>query len=79
LRSPTEIKDAGLSTDAMLARLRQEGADIVESLKVLREVEGISLGQAKIIVDESAAWADRRSANEQLRDVAEKALDENGR
>jgi hypothetical protein len=68
------VRSSGGSIEDALAELRQAGADIVDSVKALREVEGIRLGAAKVIIDESATWADARAANEWLRDLAEEAL-----
>ena len=39
---------------AAMAVLRQQGASVIELVKVVREVKGISLAEAKRIVDESA-------------------------
>lgn len=67
----------GCSLEEVLASLRSAGATMVDSLKVVREVEGVRLGRAKEIVDSSATWADMRESNERLRSVAEQALTEN--
>jgi ribosomal protein L7/L12 len=67
----------GCSLEEVLASLRSAGATIIDSLKVVREVEGVRLGRAKEIVDSSATWADMRESNEKLRSVAEQALEEN--
>ncbi len=54
--------------DAVLARLRADGFSPVESIKVTRAVLDVSLGEAKRIVHESAAWADARASFEELQD-----------
>ena len=54
--------------------MREAGADQMQSLKVIREVDRVSLGQAKVAVDESSVWSDMRATNERLRDIAEKAI-----
>lgn len=71
------MRREGRSIEEVLASLRSAGATIVDCLKVVREVEGVRLGRAKEIVDSSATWADVRTSNEELRSVAEQALDEN--
>lgn len=63
--------------EEVLASLRSAGGTMVDSLKIVREVEGVRLGRAKEIVDSSATWADMRESNERLRSVAEQALEEN--
>ncbi|MDY7096367.1 MAG: hypothetical protein SX243_25610 [Acidobacteriota bacterium] len=65
----------GCSLEEVLASLRSAGATMVDSLKVVREVEGVRLGQAKEIVDSSATWADMRESNERLRSLVVKALE----
>lgn len=50
------------------------GASAIDSVKAIREAEGIRLGQAKALVDESATWADIRPTSEWLRDLAEESL-----
>ena len=62
--------------EEVLASLRSAGATMVESLKVVREVERVRLGRAKAIVDSSATWADMRESNERIRSLAVKALEE---
>ena len=59
--------------DAVLTQLRADGISPVESIKVTRAVLHVSLGEAKTIVHESPAWADRRADFEQLHDAAEAA------
>jgi ribosomal protein L7/L12 len=55
--------------------LRDSGATIIESLKVVREIEQVNLGQAKLIVDQSATWRDAYAANRALRDEIVRAID----
>jgi len=66
----------GCSMEDVLSSLRSAGATMVDSLKVVREVEGIRLGRAKELVDSSATWADMHESNERLRSVAQQALEE---
>jgi hypothetical protein len=61
--------------DAMLQALRAAGASQMDTVKILREIEGLTLGQAKLAVDESETWQDLQASNEQLRDIAEESLD----
>lgn len=68
------VRSSGGSIEDGLAELRAAGAHMGDSAKALREAEGIGLGQAKIILDESATWADLRPTNEWLRDLAEESI-----
>jgi hypothetical protein len=68
------VRSSGGSTEDGLAELRAAGADMGDSVKAVREAEGIGLGQAKIILDESATWADLRPTTEWLRDLAEESI-----
>ncbi len=66
----------GDSVEQMLASLRAQGTSIVDSLKVVRAVEGVRLGRAKKIIDNSKTWADARKSNDELRSIAVQALEE---
>jgi len=70
------LRASGMDVDDVLAELRSRGATVVESLKVVREVEHLTLGEAKIVVDESRAWADHRSSKDALRAEATGAFGE---
>lgn len=64
-----DLRADGLTVDETIARLKEEGASIVDCLKVVRVVEGIALGQAKLLVDASPAWSSHREGNRRLRAV----------
>ena len=69
------LRASGMELDGVLAVLRNRGASIVDSLKIVRDVEHVSLGQAKAVVDRSPVWADARQSNRELRDALLEALD----
>jgi ribosomal protein L7/L12 len=69
------MRSIGADTDDVLAFLREKGCYKLQSIKVLREVEGISLGEAKERVHLSRTWADTREADDKLHEVAERALE----
>ena len=46
----------GYSLEPTLAALREQGASLIESIKVVREVTGMSLAEAKKAVTDSHAW-----------------------
>jgi ribosomal protein L7/L12 len=47
-----------------IAHLRAAGFDVVDSIKAVRSILGVSLGEAKTVVHNSATWADAKKANE---------------
>lgn len=59
--------------DAVLSQLRADGFSPVESIKVTRAALHVSLGQAKVIVHQSLAWADLHSSFEALHETVEAA------
>jgi hypothetical protein len=50
--------------DTVLEQLREEGFSQAQSIKATVERLGVPLADAKRIVHLSAAWGDRRSAND---------------
>ena len=61
-----ELLDRGVSLDAALAAVRRRGASPIESIKAVREVRAVSLGEAKELVAGSPAWDDYREAHDRL-------------
>ncbi len=61
-----EEERRGGTTDDVLARLRHAGASPVASMKVLCDLRGIGVGEAKQIVWASPVWIDLRPAQQQL-------------
>ena len=67
-----EVEGGGGTTDEVFDSLRQAGASPLASMKVLHDLRGIRLGEAKRIVWGSPIWADHLPAQERLEaDVAE--------
>ena len=63
--------------ELILRRLREAGAYQSDSVVVLREAFGMSLADAKSLVDASPTWADHRDSNARLRErVLSVVLDE---
>lgn len=69
-----ERRDAGVPLEQVLQDLRGLGASIIDSLKIVRQVEAVSLGTAKDLIDNSPTWADYRECNERVRNEAENSL-----
>lgn len=53
-----EALNRGFSADLALAALRERGATLIDCVKAVREVQGLSLSEAKQLVDGSGAWSD---------------------
>lgn len=60
-------QEQGSDREELLTRLRASGVTIIDSLKVIREIERVDLGKAKEIIDSSETWADRREGNKNIR------------
>ena len=60
--------ERGESLDSALEVLRQQGASALDSIKAVREVKSISLGNAKRLVLNSPAWKDGLEAHRRLVD-----------
>jgi ribosomal protein L7/L12 len=73
----TRLRQEGKDIEDVLRVLRDNGATIMDSVKVIRQVESVHLGTAKEIVDASVTWADHYSSNDELRRVAIEAMEEN--
>ena len=66
---------AGDTVESALAKLRQsEGAHPVAAIKALRAVTGVSLAEAKQIIDASPSWRQAMLANRSLHEEAIAAL-----
>ena len=70
LRSARQMQLRGRSVEEILVSLRDEGASAMESIKAMRELLGISLGEAKDLVHHSHAWSDLRGLHEAVHDKA---------
>jgi len=70
------LHNAGEGREAVLRGLRGAGASVIDSLKVVRQVYGISLEEAKPLVHLSDAWADLRQAHDELHRSILEALED---
>jgi len=68
------------STESILSFLKESGCSKIDSMRVLMELMGLSLGEAKQVVHLSEAWRDTRDSDdrfhESLQRVAEDIQDE---
>lgn len=65
---------AGADRETILLFLRDREFNKIDSIKVIRALYGLTMPEAKEIVDRSAAWSDRFHSDMALREVASKAL-----
>lgn len=78
LREGHGMRNEGRSTEEVLRFFRENGATPIESIKLLRALDGIDLGEAKKAVHFSETWKDFREGSELLHEEAEKAAIELG-
>lgn len=69
-----KLKRKGVPTEAILARLRSDGASKIDSIRALRYGTQIPLADAKRAVHFSAAWADTKDRDEKLWDDLEASI-----
>jgi hypothetical protein len=67
--------ESGVTREEAIANMRRDGLHIVECIKLTRSLYGLTLGEAKEVVQQSEAWTDCREQNdafhEQVVEVAE--------
>ncbi len=73
MRESRELLGRGASVEEVLARLRYNGCEVIDSIKVLTEVAGMDLDTAKRTVHFSETWSDRLGAHEAFHERAEEA------
>ncbi len=71
-----EMLFQGQDTEAILAFLKDSGCSKIDSIKVIRNLKQISLGEAKDIVHFSRTWQDRSKEDEAFHDDLEKTLNQ---
>ena len=64
----------GVPTEAILARLRRDGAGKIDSIRALRDGAQMPIADGKRIVHFSAVWADTKERDEKFWDVIEEAI-----
>ena len=67
---------AGRSRADLLREMRDRGLTIVEAIKTARELFGISLGDAKLLVCSHPDWQQTAAAGEPLHEEILKAFDD---
>ena len=72
--------DIGENTiEEMIKILKQDGCNPMETMILLDEIKGISLGEAKIRVSFSEHWSEIKRSEEELKEALEKYKQHNKR
>ena len=64
----------GQDLETIISLLRESGCHKNDSIRIIRELIGVSLGEAKDIVHFSNAWKDVKERDEAFHDVLEEAI-----
>lgn len=75
-RQAEEQVFAGATTEEVLLLLRTSGCTVIDSIKIMSEVTGISRYSAKKLVHQSATWSDLRAAHDQFHSTVEHVADD---
>jgi hypothetical protein len=67
----TEMWDGGARWDEILRTLRGEGFSKIDCIRATVEILRLPLADAKRIVHESQAWADRQESDDRFHEVLE--------
>jgi hypothetical protein len=62
------LLDQGAGVEELLQAFRRRELGILDSIRLVRDLLGISLGEAKKVVHLSQTWADLRAANDSFHD-----------
>ena len=65
----------GARNEEILGYLRANGASILESMRVFKNVLGLSLGEAKQIAHFSDTWSDMRDEHNRIHDVLDDVVE----
>jgi hypothetical protein len=69
-----QMAKEGVSISEIISYLREQRVTIIDSIKVVRELYGMPLRQAKSIVSEHASWRDVAEAGDTLHEELEAAI-----
>jgi hypothetical protein len=68
------LEAVGADRETILVFLRDRGLNKIDSIKTIRGLYGLSMPEAKDLIDQSAAWSDRFDHDMEFRKTAIKAL-----
>jgi ribosomal protein L7/L12 len=66
-----EMMNAGRSTEEILTALRAYSPSVIQSIKVMRDLLGIPMDEAKLLVHRSRTWSDMRDVFSEVHEIAE--------
>jgi predicted ATPase with chaperone activity len=69
-----KMRAQGVSEEDLLQFFRQEGASMLESARLIRQLKSISLREAQDLIHFSKTWADLKESHENLQEVFAEAL-----
>lgn len=75
-RQAEEQVTSGASADDLLSFLRASGCNVIETIKIVSAVTGISRHSAKQLVHRSAAWSDLKPAYDRFHETVERVADD---
>ena len=68
------LATAGADRETILVFLRERGFDKIDSIKTLQVLYGLSIPEAKELIDYSAAWSDRFQYDMEFREMVIRAF-----
>ncbi len=71
----SKMIESGIELNEALGQLREMGASSIKTIKAIRDAQGVSLGEAKIIFSDCPAWALEVEAAQELHDEIIEALE----
>lgn len=70
----TRLVAAGADREMVLVFLRDRGFDKIDSINTIRGLYGLTMNEAKDLIDESSAWSDRFDSDMKFREMAVRLL-----
>lgn len=68
------LAEAGTDREMILVFLREKGFNKIDSIKTVRVLYGLTMPEAKELIDYSKAWSDRFDSDMRFRETAMQAL-----
>jgi len=75
-KSARRMLDKGDDIESVIEFLRNNGANQIDSIKILKELTGRDVKDCKALLHSSKTWEDRRELDRQLHDLAEAGIED---
>ena len=75
-RQAEEQVSAGATTEEVLLLLRTSGCNVIDSIKIMCRVTGISRYSAKQLMHQSVTWSDLSAVHDQFHSTVEHVADD---